>query len=55
MIQTVLWTGLRDMEWMVVMQQERNFFMMLAGLTGYRGIAQQNTILLKWLKQHFGL
>ena len=25
-----------------------------AGLTGYRGTAQQNTILLKWLKQHFG-
>ena len=25
-----------------------------AGLTGYRGTAQQNTILLRWLKARFG-
>ena len=25
-----------------------------AGLTGYRGTAQQNTVLLRWLKAFFG-
>jgi hypothetical protein len=25
-----------------------------AGLTGYRGTAQQNTVLLRWLKANFG-
>ena len=32
----------------------RERFFHQAGLTGYRGTAQQNTILLRWLKANFG-
>ena len=32
----------------------RERFFRQAGLTGYRGTAQQNTVLLRWLKAFFG-
>ena len=32
----------------------RERFFRQAGLTGYRGTAQQNTILLRWLKANIG-
>ena len=32
----------------------RERFFRQAGLTGYRGTAQQNTVLLRWLKANIG-